>query len=173
METVDIKRVPVIPGMVIETSKLVDRLKDGPHGAVLTDDEMTALIRRDTSPGGTGYGNLMSAIEHVIRNYRLVWHRIPNSRCIKCLSHEEASELLDCRRKHISRTTTKALREGRTVDVSALQPQDRTAYLVRIAQFGMLKHAASGHTAKVLESKDIERIASAADIQRRAIEAMK
>ena len=65
---VDIEKKDVYPfesGLSPVTSKLIDLLKKGQIGDILTDEEMTSHCGKDTRPNYKGYGNLQTAIKRV------------------------------------------------------------------------------------------------------------
>ena len=65
MSESEITRVSSIPGRSLQTNKLIDLLKDGKTGDIITSETMTALIGADVRPQNKGYGYLQSAIGYL------------------------------------------------------------------------------------------------------------
>lgn len=134
MQTESVKATAVQQGMGLETAKLIELLKGGKVGDVLTDEEMFAICERKTMPGGDGYGNLQSAIKHVETNYGLVWRRVKMTGSIKCYDDQEKYGVIGSMRRHIGKVSRRALVVGRSIQVDELPESERTEALVQVAQ---------------------------------------
>lgn len=140
-----------IPGLSVESSLLINFLKDKQIGDVVTDEEMTNVIGKITSPNFPGYPFLQTAIKHCINNYGKVFGRIREAKAIKCLNPDEIAS--DCKGtvKKLSRYSKRAVKKVKTVDISKLS-QDKQLELSRIsAQISALAMISSNSTTKQLE----------------------
>lgn len=153
----EITKYPHISGIAPQTAKLIDRFKDWKPGDVASDTELSALIGRDTSPGGDGYGNLASAIRYVQRHYGLVIERVRSARAVKCLNAGETISSVNRGRRHIGKCARKEGGKLKQVDVSKLEGPEKTEALVLRAQLGAVATYASASTQKKLStSEDLE-----------------
>jgi hypothetical protein len=153
MQTESVKATAVQQGMRLATAKLIEALKDGKVGDVLTDEEMFAICERKTMPGGNGYVNLQSAIRHVEKNYGLVWRRVATAGCIKCLDGVERCGVLASNRRHIGKVSRRALVVGRSIQVDELPESERTEALVQVAQLQAVEHFSRTETTKRLVAR--------------------
>lgn len=98
----------VIRAMSVETSLLVDKLRFGRPGDVMTDEELFSACGKHTAPGEPGYPNLSAAIKHVRRNHGIVWQRVCHEGKIKCLSSEERLVAVESIHRQASRLAQRA-----------------------------------------------------------------
>ena len=153
MQTESVKATAVQQGMRLATAKLIEALKDGKVGDVLTDEEMFAICERKTMPDVDGYGNLQSAIRHVEKNYGLVWRRVAGARCIKCLDGVERCGVIASNRRHIGKVARRAVAVGRTIQVDELPELERATALVQVAQLQAVEQFARTQTTKRLVAR--------------------
>ena len=121
----DVKRVESFPGLSIVTEKLLEVLKKGTPGDVMTDEQLETISGRDCRPGGDGYGNLSTAIK---RAWNVAaWDRSRGSGCIKCLNDVEKYN--HCRNKHnqTRRMNKKTFSKITSVNTEAFSDNDRAA----------------------------------------------
>lgn len=152
--TEETKRFRSVPGMHVCTSQLIDRIKDGKAGDVLTDEELSRLCGRNTCVGGDGYGYLNSAINHVLKQYGIVWKRERGANAIKCLEPEEIISTSEQDRKHIHRVGRRTVRRLGTVDIEQLPPTARKAHSLQFAQMATIAAFSSKNTQKKLEVRE-------------------
>lgn len=145
--------IPVISGMTLFTSKLIEQLRSGPVGKTLTLSELSAACGRDVNVGEPGYGNLQSAIRHVVRNYGFVWKLVRSAGMIKCL---DAGEVLADGKgdlESIGRRSRKAMRKLQTVKETDLKNGDLIEFHSLVAQHGTLSMFASASATKALAAR--------------------
>lgn len=150
---VDVSKVPVIAGISITTVKLIEVMKVGKIGNVLTDAQLTAACGKDTGVTGDGYANLQSAIRYVRRNHSLVWERVYKEHCIKCLGSFEIVGSTRRTQRKIHKASGVAIGKLKVADPNALDDEKRKEYFAQIAQFGTLRQFSSVSTTKALESQ--------------------
>ncbi|NIA15166.1 MAG: hypothetical protein GWP08_13925 [Nitrospiraceae bacterium] len=155
--TVEIHSITHVPGVSPATAALIDALKTGTPGNVLTDEQLRDIARRDTAPGGKGYASLQSAIRHCERNHGVVWKRRPGAACIECLSDPQKLDLADRHRRHVHKTANRAVRQLATVDTNGLPEADRSKFNVHFAQLSTLAAFSSTGTRKKLEVRKASR----------------
>ena len=145
-----VKATPVQGGMRVSTAKLIDALKIGKEGDVLTDEELTTLCGRNTAVGQDGYDNLASAIRHTLNNYQLTWRRVRSSGCVKCLGPSEKLALMEQKRHHINRQAKTVIKVAKTVQVGDLPADERASFLIQTAQLQAVYLFAKTTTTKKL-----------------------
>lgn len=143
----------ILHGLSLFTVKLIDLLKAGKVGDMLTDEELSAACGRNVSVKGDGYGNLASAIRNVRRNHGLVWDRIRGAGVIECKGFDGKLSIVDSDRKSIGRRAKRSLSVMRTIDAADVPNDKRTQLNVRLAQMGVLSAMASGNTTKAMEAR--------------------
>lgn len=144
-----------IPGLHIATSLLVQRMKDGKPGDVITDEELTKTCGHDTRSGKRGYGFLGTAIKKCLADHRIVWKRTRGAWCIKCLGHAEIISGVESDTKKIHRTAKTATVKLNTVPAAELAPLERTQYFARLAHMGSLAMFTKKETFKKIETRNI------------------
>lgn len=144
----------IVPGMRLATSRLIDRLRTGKVGDTCTDEELSGVCERNTRVGENGYGYLQSAIRHVLRHYELVWKRIPGANAIRCLGASETIDLAKSKTRSIARQARRTTVQLKAVATEVTE-ENRTAYLVSVAQAGTLAQMASDAGRKKLEARGI------------------
>ena len=139
--------------MDVSTRMLVNMMKDGRPGDVLTDDAMRAACGRITAPGGDGYANLATAIKHVTANYGKFWRRVPGEHCIKCFNGSETLEFAKDQRSQVSRKINGVRRALATVDPISLPDDQRTAYFAQASQMQALHKFCQWDSLKKIEDQ--------------------
>lgn len=155
-EPATISRIEHIPGVSITSSRLIDRLKTGTPGDVITDEDLTSVCGKDTRPNGKGYSSLQTAIRYCEREHNVVWRRIKGADCIKCLEWSERLEQDNKYRRHIHRTAKRSVRVVNSIDTSELKPSDQREVNIRTAQMMTLASMSSADMRKKLEARDIQ-----------------
>lgn len=152
-----------VPGMSLATVKIIDHLKDGPIGRVVSMADLKELTGKNCSVGGDGYGYLRTACENVTKNYGLFWTRIRGEDVVKCLGAEETDVYVEGTRRHIHKTSRRAVRRLGTVNLGSLSEEERPAYVAKLAALGTLTELSATKTQKKLIQK---KIAKAVDMRR-------
>lgn len=149
------KAYPFEHGLSPVTAKLIDRLKRGCVDNIITDEELLQCCGRSCNPGGEGYGNLASAIKRVESEQRLVWRRVRDGDCIKCLSPEETISVIESAARHINRHSKRAVRTGNTICLEGLDEEKKAKALVTMAQLGTMALLGSRQTHQKLLGRNI------------------
>lgn len=153
MQTVEANVIAGPQGMRLATAQLIEKLKEGKQGDVLTDEELSSLCGRKTCVNGDGYHNLMQAIKNVERNHGLVWQRVAGSGCIKCITDEEKLARLGGKIDHIGRVARREMNVGATINLSAL-PKDRQMEAgAKVAVLGLHRQFGTKKAVKALETR--------------------
>lgn len=147
---------PFMPGISPVTSKIVDKLKTGTIGDVVTDEELKAICGRDTRPQGNGYGNLATALKMLERNHDKVWMRVKGAYCLKCCDSQEIAVACDSDIQRVRRRTKRTNRRGMLVDIDKLQPDDAKHFLANMAISGTIALLSKKDTSKKLMLRDIK-----------------
>lgn len=135
---ITVTRIQMIPGLSLVSAKLIEAMKDGRPGDILTDDQLQTVCGLSVAPKGAAYGNLATAIRHCIRHRAIVWKRVIRQKCIKCLEPLEVmetgrSEVLSTRRR-----TRRAAGKMRTVNLEKIPEADRPEYMALAAQLSTM-----------------------------------
>ncbi len=146
---------PFEHGLSPVTSKLVDLLKTGKQGDILTDERMTGHCGRETKVIGNGYGNLQTAIGRTERFHGIVWRRISGAGCIKCLNDEEKSSTGKNGIGKISRESRRTKRVLSLVEITNLPDEKRSGHLVCCAQIGTISLMSKPATTKKLLARGV------------------
>ena len=141
--------------MTVFTAQLIEKLKDGKPGDVLTDTDLVRVSEKNCRCGGNGYGYLMSAVRHCVKHYGVVWQRLPRAGCIKCLNAEEIAALGESAPRRIQRACNRTLAKMKTADVTAMTESGRTGYNLSLAQLGFIAHLSGSGGRKRLEARKI------------------
>jgi hypothetical protein len=144
-----------VPGLHVNSSILVDRLKQGKPGDILTDEQLTALIGVSTKPGCKGYAFLSTAIKRCLNEHKVVWKRTRGAWCIKCLIPDEIMLTAKDNSKKIHRISNRSIRMIDTVDPATMPAEKRGEYFARSAQFGTLKLFSEKSTHEKLVTRNI------------------
>ena len=142
-------------GLSPVTSKIVDLLKVGKQGDILTDEKMTEHCGRETKVIGNGYGNLQTAIGRTERFHGLVWRRISGEVWIKCLDDEEKSSTGKSGLGKISRESRRTKRVLSLVEIDHLLVEKRSGHLVSCVQIGTISLMSKPATTKKLLARGV------------------
>lgn len=148
-------KTPMQFNLRVETAKLVDALRTGSSGDILTDEQLHTVCGKGVKPGEPGYPYLQSAIRRTLSEYGLVWKRIVGAGCIKCLESREILSLGKNARRHIHRCSKRAMRQLGEVVPAELDNEERIAFHTLCAQHGTLLAMSSTSTAKKLAARNI------------------
>lgn len=140
--------------MSLFTVKLIECLRAGKVGDVLTDEKLSAICEKDVSPNGAGYTNLDSAKKYVEREYGLVWKRIYGEGCLKCIGAAEIVANLESEVRSAGRRMRRAADRSTLVDVSSLPEADRPAAYAVATQARMMAIFSHRDTRKQLQREE-------------------
>lgn len=149
----ELQRMHIRPGLRLETLKLIEKLKAGKIGDVLTDGELTELCGKCTRVGGEGYAYLLSAIKYVLREHGLVWRRVTGEDTIKCLDAKEVRSKAAADRQSTSRRGKRTVRQIQAVYDTA-DETTRAALNRELSTHGALVAMASNKMQKKLEARN-------------------
>lgn len=144
--------VPVVRNYALETNKLIQRLKDGMPGDIVTDDEMSDLIGKSTQPGGAGYNYLQSAMRYCLHQ-GVRWERMRKQRAIKCLDSSETLKHGERGIKLLGRAARRETRKIGTVKRAELSQEESKRFGVVSSQLQTLTYMSSKPAAKRLDTK--------------------
>lgn len=140
------------------TVKLIERMKDGKPGDVLTDEQLEDACGRDCSPSGEGYGNLQSAIRACRREFRVVWRRIREGGAIRCLVAEEIMSGADSDRKAIHRAAKRSVDKLACTNPAELDENGRKRLTTTMAVHGSMALLSKTETVKKLEARNVSKL---------------
>ena len=155
MSVATLERIEVPAKHSVATALLIDKLKEGTIGDVLTDEELTEVCDRDTRPKGKCYSNLGSAINYCEREHQIVWQRLRDANAIKCLNASETRSSAHTKRRHIYKTGKRGMQQMACVIVADLPEEDRTAFRGELAQMATLTMFAANKTTKKIVARSI------------------
>ena len=145
---------------------LVERLKDGVPGDVISDAALGPVCGRDTAPGGNGYPALMSAIRHCWKIFGVRWKRISGRDAIQCLSPSERAEEAESDVRAMRRKARRSRERLATIPTDQLTDQERGKLLARVCQIGTIELMTSPAAAKKIEAQNAEAIPNLKDVLR-------
>lgn len=139
------------------TVKLIDRMKAGRPGDVLTDEQLAEACGRSCAPGGDGYGNLQSAIRACRREFRVVWRRIREGGAIRCLIAGEILSGAEADRGAWHRAAKRSADKLACADPSELDETGRKRLTTEMAMAGSVVLLSRPSTLKKLEARSISK----------------
>jgi hypothetical protein len=151
----NIKEVTKFFRRSVFTNSLIEKLQVAEIGDIITDEELTKICGKDTRPNQSGYGNLKSAIDYVLRNNGKVFERIRDANAIKCLQDKEKIVSIDNDLGLVNKRAKKLVRKTKTIDRSVLEPLDRTKVITISTQAEFLEYITKSKTQKKIEVKQI------------------
>ena len=117
----------------IVTSRLINRLKDGKIGDMITDEELSKVAGVEITSTSKNAANLRSAIRNVQREYRLVWKRQFRAGYIKCCDALEVTNHCGKSIEQVARKSRYTVKTLLCADATKLEPRERdrhTNYIV-------------------------------------------
>jgi len=153
VEQVGAKSIEVYHPCGLVTSKLIERLKAGNTGDIITDFELTGICGKDTRSGKAGYNALCRAIHHTLKHYGICWQRVRKENLIKCSNNAEKMQAAQSCVHSAGKSTKKSLEYSSTVDIDTLTPEQRSQFLVTTAQAGMIHHLTTRKVQKKMLSQ--------------------
>lgn len=152
-------QVGPFPGkMVPHTARAIERLKKGQPGDTVTRDEMAQVIGRDCATGTLGYGNVCSAIRHVLREYGIAWEWAKDLQAWKYLNDDERVTATEGQIHRGRRRAKHGLQIALTVDSKNLTDERRQDHELNQAAAGMALLCASGAFRKRLKATGIAQL---------------
>jgi hypothetical protein len=144
-----------IMALSLPTKQLIDMMKTGKQGDILTTQELKKACGRNVNSGGDGYNNLASAIRHCINNYSLVWKWVRGLDGIRCLGPIEIVSVSESDRKSIAKRAKRSCRKLATIDDGKLADGEKVTVNTQRAFMGSLAMFASPSTSKAFEGNKI------------------
>lgn len=138
------------PGLGFHAALAVNRLKDGKPGDTVTRDEMSQVIQRSCSPGTLGYGNVNSAIKHVLTKHGVAWKWSKPLQSWVCLDEAGKVEAANDCTSQARRRATKSIRYSVAVDPKQLTAEQSQQHSVNMAVAGIMRMAGSSGFSKKL-----------------------
>jgi hypothetical protein len=124
-------------GYAPQTCLLIEALKVGNVGDVMTDKELQEICGVGTAPMQKGYSFLQSAIRFCER-MGVFWKRIKGTEGIKCLDSVEKMHLCDSDRRHMSKVARRSIRRLGSIERKELTAGNQKRYDVQVAQHGAM-----------------------------------
>lgn len=143
-------------GYAPETGILIERLSTGNPGDIVTDEELSRMIGRDTRPDGDGYTYLLSAIRYVCRNHGVVWSRRRGEHLLVCQDSAGALTLAQSGVQHIRRAAIRSLDVLATVKHNELTAEQRVAHRATLLQIGAIRTFSRGSTYRQLQRSTVD-----------------
>ncbi len=133
------------PGQMCQaTAACVDRLKEGSWGNTLSREQMAAIIGRPCSPGSLGYGNVLTAIKHVLDQYQVAWEWQRPTQVWLCLDDSGKVNLTTKKIKGTRRAARRAAKVVESIDPSQLNLEDKRDHALNLSVTGMVSLCVSG-----------------------------
>ena len=150
----DIQRIPRYGNCGVTACLLIEKLKDGKPGDVLTDEELRAICEKNTTPGGNGYTSLMSAINYCIANHGVRWKRIAKANAIRVSDSEDLVVESGSDLQSIKRKARRSKQKIAIIDPSELDESSVQRLYARSAQVGAIEVFSQKATTKKLEVRN-------------------
>lgn len=141
---------PFMHGICPATSKIIDKLKNGEVGDIVTDEELKDICGKDTKPHGNGYGNLGTALRILERKHDKVWLRVKGANCLKCCNSTEIADVCDNDIQRVRRRTNRTNNRIVLVDISQLSSDDAKRFMANSALSGTIELMSRRNTIKKL-----------------------
>jgi hypothetical protein len=141
-----VRSKPGVPS--IDTRLIADYLMAS-EADLIPYDELSKLIGKNVQ--GDGYGYLLAARRIVLREKSFVYRPVKNLG-LKRLTNLETAKLMD-RFDHVRRTHKTAVKELKTVDLSALPEPERTSAIAKMALAALTIRTHEPKQMKAIEAK--------------------
>lgn len=155
---------PIISPRSLQTSKMIEAMKTGKAGDLITEEQLTKICEIPWNEG-----HLASARRYCLRNHGIIWARVRGAQAIKCLSSSETLTVGESDLKRVHRASKRAVRKLATVKPNELKNGEHTKLNSLMAQHGTLAAFSSSQASKALETRK----ASEPVELKRLLEAMK
>lgn len=151
----DAQQVPQYGNITsVPTRLLIQAMKDGKPGDMLTDEQLEQICREDCRPGKPGYPHLEKAKKYLTDN-GVVWERIRGAMCIKCLEPSEVNEGANTARRHILRKSKSAVKKLGSRNMDGATMEEKQRQLTHMGQFGALRLFSESSTTRQIEAREI------------------
>jgi len=158
MEETEKKEVyPFLHGLSPATSKIIDYLKDGKVGDIVTDESLTGHCGRDTRPNQDGYGNLTTALKRLESKYGKLWVRVKGGDCLKCCNSIEIAEICDSDLQRVRRRTKRLNGRVPLVKIDDLNQDEVKLFMANIAISGTIELLSKRNTVKKLIARNTQK----------------
>ena len=134
--TPELGKFPGIMGP--HTQRAVEKLKTGTPGDTITREQMTAVVGRDCSPNGMGYGNVNTAIRHTEKFHGICWRWDREDKAWRCLDDTQKTKVQRSYNQSSRRAARRGLVVGATVDMANLNDADKQEHNANMSAAGMI-----------------------------------
>lgn len=136
-QTIDQTGARSFPQVSLETGLLVERLSASPQGAVVTYQELAALIGRPVTPGTRGYSYLQSAKHILLRDHDVLLDAEPKVGVRICTDVEKMT-VAGRDVKKAGRAVKRSGQKLRAVEYQALTEEQKKEWNARMSLTGAL-----------------------------------
>jgi len=143
------------PGVMgIHATRAVEFLKHGKPGDTVTRERMADIIGRSCKPQEQGYGNVLSAINRVEVDFRVVWRWVRSIAAWKCLDDSERLGVTKDAKRGAVKKVRRGMRVAGTIDVASLSDEEKKEYGMVVAASGVMALCGGSGFVKRLEQVD-------------------
>lgn len=148
-----------VPNCSIETTRLINLLKDGKPGDSHTRSGLSAAAKCSCETGEKGYGALQSAIKHCESQYGKVWRWSRANKRYECLDADGITSLLVAFLSSMHRRAGRAMRVAATVDREKLTPEKQREYDMNTLQNALVQQTSGSKMRNLIAtSKQLEKL---------------
>ena len=140
-----VKAFPRIGNYSPVTNILIQRLRDGKPGQVITDEELAEVAGYPCAAGHRGYSNLMNAIRYC-ECEGVIWRRLRGQKSIACQKPAEVVEQAVSDLRIVHRKAKRTSRRLIMTDTSDLTNAEKVRHSALVAQAGTLVMVSHGTT---------------------------
>lgn len=144
------KSIPRIGNYSPYTNKLIERLRQGKPGDVITDEELLAVAGYGCGANQKCYSNLMTAIKYC-EGEGIIWRRMRGQKLIACQRAGEVVEQAVTDLRVVHRKAKRTSRRLIMTDTSELSSGEKMRHSSLVAQAGTLVMVSHGTTRNRIE----------------------
>lgn len=152
MEMKEPRPIPRIGNHSPYTNKLIERLRGGKPGDVLTDADLEAVAGFGCAVGQRCNSNLMTAIRYC-EGEGIIWRRQRGQKSIACQRAAEVVEQAVADLRTVHRQVKRTSRRLIMTDTSELSSADKIRHSSLLTQAGTLAMVSHGATRKRIEER--------------------
>jgi hypothetical protein len=151
----ELRQITITHGCGVHTSKAIELLKTGKPGDTLTDEQVSAHVGKNCGVGKAGYGNLVTAMNRVLKDHGVLWVRVRGARALKCCKWDEKHESAGGDMKRAYRAAKKGARKVAAILLDDVPAEKRSEILALGAQLGTIAQFSRGSSTKALEARHV------------------
>ena len=136
------------------TGSAVAAMKGGKPGDSFTREEMSKIVGRDCGLSGSGYGNVLTAINHCVSNYGVYWQWVRSAKKWICQDDQGKSGAVRAGVCAARRRVRRAARLGSTIDREKLNDAQSRELNLFMASASMMDICSSSGFRKKLENTE-------------------